>query len=128
MNKQPVPAAISFAVNGELPPVEYNWVHVMKVCQEALTRDLDYVILPVEELQTFKPHRRRIVKEDKTSPKGLIQRDDYAKQRYYPYAAARFDAEELIRYAVQRFGSMSSDDVELMANEVLRGADQGDVE
>ncbi len=121
--KKPVPPAIIYKNTGVLPPVEFNWAHIMQVCRDALTRDLDYVILPVEELQDFKPQRRRLVKEDKASPKGLIQRDRYAKERYWPYASARFDAEELVRYAAEQFNALSAADLERMANDVLGGID-----
>lgn len=118
-NKKAVPALIKFMNTGELPPIEWNWIHIMQVCREALTTDREFVILPIEETQDFKPQRRRLIKEDRESPKGYIQRDPYARERYYPYAAARFDAEELIHYAAARFNDLSAADLERLAGGVL---------
>ncbi len=123
--KQKVPAAVVWDNTKELVPVEFNWAHVMQVCQHALTEEREYVILPVEESQDYKPHRRRLIKDDKESPKGLIQRDRYARERYYPYAPARFNAEELAKYAAKRFNAMSRDDIERMAEDFVRGIDAG---
>jgi hypothetical protein len=119
--KHKVPAAVIWKNKGELLPVDYNWAHIMQVCKEALTTDREYVILPVEESQQYKPQRRRLVKDDKDSPRGLIQRDEYARKRYYPYAPARFDAEELVKYAAARFNAMSRDELERMADDFVRG-------
>jgi hypothetical protein len=124
-DKQQVPAAVVWDNTKKLVPVEFNWAHIMQACQQALTGDKEYVILPVEESQDFKPHKRRLLKDDRESPKGIIQRDSYARERYYPYAPARFNAEELAKYAAKRFNSMSSDDIERMAEEFMRGIDAG---
>ena len=121
--KKPVPPAVLYKNSGELPPVEYNWPHIMQVCRDALTRELEYVILPVEELQDFKPQRRRLVKGDKESPRGLIQRDRYAKERYWPYASARFDVDELLSYAAAQFNALAPAELERMAQDLLSGID-----
>lgn len=123
--KQKLPAAVVWENEGKLPPVDYNWAHVMQVCKEALTTDREFVILPVEESLKYKPQRRRLTKDDKASPRGLIQRDDYARERYYPYAAARFNAEELLNYAAERFNALSRDELARMADDFARGLDAG---
>ena len=119
--KKEVPAAIKFKNTGELPPLEFDWVHIMNICREGLQLDAEYVILPVEELQQYKPQRRRLLKEDKSSPKGLIQRDRYAAERYWPYASAKFNAEELIRYAADKFNALSAAEIESMAGKIISG-------
>ncbi len=124
MSKQQVPAAILFKNSGELPPLEMNWLHIMEVCNRALTEELEYVILPVEETQDFKPQRRRLVKDDKASPRGLIQRDRYACERYYPYASARFDPRELADYAASHFNAMDPADLQRMADDMISGASE----
>ena len=108
-----------FQIDGSLEPIEINWLHIMKVCKNGLTGGHLYVILPVEESQDYKPQRRRLITDDKTSPRGLIQRDNKALRMYYPYCAARFDIEELAKYAAERFNSMSRDDLERMAEELI---------
>ena len=120
--KRKVHPGMIWETTGELEPVEYNWLHIMNVCREGLTNDMKYVILPVEELQNYKPQRRRLIKDDKNSPRGLIQRDDTATERYYPYAAARFDINELNSYAADRFNNLPREELERMAEEALQGS------
>ena len=110
-----VPAVVHYQATGELQAIDYNWLHLLQTCQEALTQDRDYVILPIREEQSVKRNRARLLKEDKTSPKGLILKTDkYALERYYPYAPARFDAIDLGNYCATRFNSMSPDEFERM--------------
>ena len=118
-NKIKISAAMRFQIDGSLEPIEINWLHIMEVCKNGLTEGQLYVILPVEESQDYKPQRRRLITDDKTSPRGLIQRDNKAIRLYYPYAAARFDIKELAKYAAERFNSMSRDDLERMAEELI---------
>jgi len=120
-DKMKVPAAVVWDTKKELLPLEVNWLYVMQLCQEGLTDNKKYVILPVEESQDYKPQRRRLVKADKSCPRGLIQRDPKAKQIYYPYAAARFDIVELGKYAAEKFNTFSSEDLQRMANEITAG-------
>ena len=120
-DKKKIPPSILWETTGELATVEYNWLYIMETCRRGLTEGQKYVILPVEESQDFKPQRRRLIKDDKTSPRGLIQRDDKATRMYYPYASARFDIEELNQYAASCFNNMPRDELERMAEEVLRG-------
>jgi hypothetical protein len=117
--KLQLPAGIMFQTTGELPPIEINWLHIMQVCKDGLTNKQKYVILPVEESQDYKPHRRRLITDDKKSPRGLIQRDSKALRMYYPYAAARFDIEELGSYAAERFNSISAADLQRMSEEFI---------
>ena len=112
--KLETPAAVTFELTGELPPVELNWLHIMQTCKDGLDKNLKYVILPVEEAQDYKPQRRRLVTTDKKSPRGLIQRNDKATKMYYPHAAARFDIEELGYYAAEQFNKMSKEDLDKM--------------
>ncbi len=119
MSKQ-VPALVHYQATGELKEIEYNWLHLLQTCQEALTQNRDYVILPIREEQSIKRNRARLLKEDKASPKGLILKtDQYALERYYPYAPARFNAEELGRYCATRFNAMSPDELERMVGDVV---------
>lgn len=82
----------------------------------ALQNEREYVILPVDQTQDYKPQKTRLIKDDKKSPRGLIQRDAYARQRYYPYAAARFNAEELVAYAFARFNAATPDELAASAD------------
>jgi hypothetical protein len=118
-DKMKLPAAIRFETEGVLDPVEINWLHIMQVCTEGLQKGQLYVILPVEAAQDYKPQRRRLITDDKTSPNGLIQRDEKARKMYYPYAAARFDIAELGKYAAEKFNNMSRDDLARMADEIV---------
>jgi hypothetical protein len=118
-DKKPVPTAVLYKNNGDFPPIDFNWMHIMHICREALSTDHQYVILPVEEHQDYKPQRRLIIKGDKASPRGLIQRDRYARERYYPYASARFDAEELVKYAADQFNKLPPAEIERMVAEAL---------
>ena len=119
-DKMKIPAAINFETNGELDPIEINWLHIMQVCTEGLQKGQLYVILPVEVTQDYKPQRRRLITDDKSSPNGLIQRDAKATRMYYPYAAARFDIAALGKYAGEQFNTMSRDDLARMADEMLK--------
>ncbi len=114
-----ISAGMRFQIDGVLEPIEINWLHIMEVCKNGLTAGQLYVILPVEESQDYKPQRRRLITDDKKSPRGLIQRDSKALRMYYPYCAARFDIEELAKYAAERFNSMSRADLERMAEELI---------
>ena len=118
-NKLQTPAAIIFQTTGELPPVEINWLHIMQTCKDGLTQGAKYVILPVEVSQDYKPQRRRLITDDKKSPRGLIQRNSKALRMYYPHAAARFDIEELGSYAAERFNSISAADLQRMSEEFI---------
>jgi hypothetical protein len=114
-----IPAVVHYQTTGELHEIDYNWLHLLQTCQEALTQDRDYVILPIREEQSVKRNRARLLKEDKTSPKGLILKtDQYAMERYYPYAPARFDATELGNYCASRFNDMSPDELERMVGDI----------
>ena len=113
-DKMETPARVTFELTGELPPIELNWLHIMQTCKDGLDKNLKYVILPVEEPQDYKPQRRRLVTADKKSPRGLIQRNAKATQRYYPHAAARFDIEELGYYAAAQFNKMSKEELDAM--------------
>lgn len=119
MNEK-IPAVVHYQTTGELQEVDYNWLHLLQTCQEALTQNRDYVILPIREEQSIKRNRARLLKEDKASPKGLILKtDQYALERYYPYAPARFDAIELGNYCATRFNAMSPDELERMVGNVV---------
>jgi hypothetical protein len=114
-----IPAVVHYQTTGELQGIDYNWLHLLQTCQEALTQERDYVILPIREEQSVKRNRARLLKEDKASPKGLILKtDQYALERYYPYAPARFDAIELGNYCATRFNAMSPDELERMVGDV----------
>ncbi len=114
-----IPAGLRFQTEGVLDPIEINWMHVMEVCRDGLTNGQLYVILPVEESQDYKPQRRRLITDDKASPRGLIQRDEKAKRMYYPYAAARFDINELGRYAADKFNTLSREEIARMADDLV---------
>lgn len=120
-DKMETPAAVTFELTGELPPVEINWLHIMQTCKDGLDKKQKYVILPVEEKQDYKPQRRRLTTADKKSPRGLIQRDPKATKMYYPYAAARFDIEELGYYAAQQFNKMSKEELDAMVAGIVAG-------
>jgi hypothetical protein len=114
-----IPAVVHYQTTGELQGIDYNWLHLLQTCQEALTQERDYVILPIREEQSVKRNRARLLKEDKASPKGLILKtDQYALERYYPYAPARFDAIELGNYCATRFNAMSPDELERMVGDI----------
>jgi len=123
-DKMKTPAAVIFETTGELPPVVINWLHIMQECHDGLTKGHKYVILPVEETQEYKPQRRRLVTDDKKSPRGLIQRDAKALRIYYPHAPARFDIVELGKYAAVRFNTASREDIEAMASHIVDGGIQ----
>ena len=119
MNEK-VPALVHYQATGKLQEITYNWLHLLQTCQEALTQKREYVILPIREEQSVKRNRARLFKEDKASPKGLILKTDkYALERYYPYAPARFNAEELGKYCASRFNAMSPDELERMVGDVV---------
>ena len=122
--KLQAPAGVIFETTGELPPVEINWLHIMQTCKSGLDKKQKYVILPVEETQDYKPQRRRLITADKKSPRGLIQRNEKAVKMYYPYAAARFDIEELGYYAAEQFNNMSREDLASMVADVVDGVNQ----
>jgi hypothetical protein len=117
--KLQIPAGMIFQTTGELPPIEINWLHIMQTCKDGLTQGAKYVILPVEVSQDYKPQRRRLITDDKKSPRGLIQRDSKATRMYYPHAAAKFDIEELGSYAAERFDSISAADLKRMSEEFI---------
>lgn len=121
MEKQQVHPAITYQVTGELPPIEYNWLHILHVCKKGVEDGQLYIILPVEEPQEYKPMKRRLVKEDKSSPHGLIQRDEKATKTYYPHASARFDINEMATYAAKNFNNMPREELERMAQDVING-------
>jgi len=120
-DKMKVPPAILWETTGELAPVDYDWLYIMEVCRRGLTENQKYVILPVEESQDYKPQRRRLIKDDKTSPRGLIQRDEKATNMYYPYASVQFDINELNSYAAEQFNNMPREELERLAEQALRG-------
>lgn len=102
--KQKTPPALVYEQTGKLEPIQYDFGHLVTTCRSACEQDLDHVILPVMEEQTTKKNKVRLVKEDKESPLGLVlKRDATALKKYYPYAAARFDVEELLKWAVKAF-------------------------
>lgn len=115
------PAAIIWETTGELPPIEINWLHIMQVCTKGLTEGQKYVILPVDVSQDYKPQRRRLITDDKNSPRGLIQRDSKALRMYYPWSAARFDIGELGKYAAERFNTLSREELEVMTASIVEG-------
>ena len=121
VEKMKVPAAMVWQTTGELLPVDYDWLYIMEVCRRGLTEEQKYVILPVEESQDFKPQRRRLIKDDKESPRGRIQRDAKATNMYYPYASAQFDINELNEYAAKQFNSMPVEELQRLAEEALGG-------
>lgn len=107
-DKQAVPAMVKYQLSGELPPIDYSWLHILGVCRDALTADKDYVILPVMLEQDTKLNKVRL--DGKGSPLGLVlKQDQYAMAKYAPYAAARFDAEALGKYAATKFNEMGGD-------------------
>jgi hypothetical protein len=125
-----IPALVHYQTTGELQAIDYNWLHLLQTSHDALTQDRSYVILPIREEQSVKKNRARLLKEDKTSPKGLILKtDQYALERYYPYAPARFDAIELGDYCATRFNAMSPDELERMVGNVANpgSTDVGDL-
>jgi hypothetical protein len=124
-----IPAIVHYQTTGELQEITYNWLHLLQTSQQALTQKRKYVILPIREEQSIKRQRARLIKEDKASPKGLILKTDrYALERYYPYAPARFNAEELGKYCATRFNAMSPDELERMVGDVVDpgSTDMGD--
>ena len=120
---QAIPAAVSWETQGVLPPLEWNWVHIMEIVKVGLKNEKPYVILPVDEACAYKPQRVRLIKDDKTSPRGLVQRDGYAKQRYSPYLAARFAVDEVAAYAAIQFHDLPAEELERMADEFLQSLD-----
>ena len=125
-----IPAVVHYQTTGELQEIDYNWLHLLQTCQEALTQERDYVILPIREEQSVKRNRARLLKEDKASPKGLILKtDQYALERYYPYAPARLDAIEHGNYCATRFNAMSPDELECMVGDIANpgSTDVGDL-
>ena len=118
--KQKTPAFVKFEATGELEPIEYNWIYMIHVCRETVTAGKKFVILPVEVPQTYKKQRYRLVGDDKESPRGLILRDQESSQRYYPYAPARFDVEELAAYAAARFNDMTETEIDEMVQRSMQ--------
>ena len=105
-------AAMHYRQTGELKPIQYNWVYLLHLCQEGLMADNKFVILQVQEEQTTKRNKAKILKE-KDAPLGLIIRDDaFSLERYYPYAPARFDIMELGKFAAKKFNEMTAADLE----------------
>lgn len=119
MSKAKIPAAVHFHNTGELLSIDYNWIHILRTCQQALTQDKPYVILPVEERQSSKHNKLRLVKADKDSPLGLVLKTDReALKKYYPYAAIRVNAEELSKYAFKKFNELDEQAINEMINEL----------
>lgn len=118
-NKKEVPATVHFQQTGELHPLDYNWVHILKTSLDALSNDLKYVILPVMEKQFSKHNKLRLIKDDKTSPLGIVLKNDRtALKKYHPYAAIRMDAEELAKYAAEQFDKLDEQTINRMLAEI----------
>jgi hypothetical protein len=112
MNKKRVPATIIAESTGKLPSLTYDWIHILNVCSNAIKKDIEYVILPVMEFPSTKKNKAKIIKEN-NAPSGLIMKfDRTALEKYYPYAAAKFNANELLMFATKKFNEMTEEQVE----------------
>ena len=105
IEKKPLPSYVKYIQNGELEPINYDWLHILQVCQQAIEEEKKYVVLPVMIAQgSSKKHRIKLVSNDKNSPRGLILRDGNdilteLRDTNFPYEIARFDATELAMFS-----------------------------
>jgi len=105
--KQKTPAQITFESTGKLPEMFYDWPAIIGDCRNAIIQETQYVIAPIPEPSDTKKNKVRMDKADKKSPLGLVMKE---MNNYYPYAAGRFDPEEVVRWAVQRFLDLSEEE------------------
>lgn len=108
--KEKIPAQITFENTGDLPDMFYDWPSIIADCREAILEGKKYVVAPIPEPVGTKKNKSRVDKEDKQSPLGLIKKEI---DHYYPFAAARFDAEEMVQWAVRRFVELPEEEQEL---------------
>jgi hypothetical protein len=85
----------------------YDWPAIIGDCRNAIVQDTPHVIAPVSEAVGTKKNKVRMDKKDKDSPLGLVMKE---MDNYQPYAAAKFDPEEVVKWAVQRFLDLSEED------------------
>lgn len=117
--KQPVPAAVKFQTSGKLEPINYDWTHILALCQEAVKTEKQYVVLPVELPYNVKKFKAKMVKE-KGAPRGPIIRDEQrVVEKYYPYAAVRFEVHELATFAAKKFNEVPIEELADMLSEDL---------
>jgi len=105
--KKKTPANIVYDTTGELPNMFFDWPAIIGDCRNAILQETKYVIAPVSQPVGTKKNKSRMDKDDKTSPLGLIMKEI---KNYHPYAAARFDPEEVAKWAVQRFLALSEEE------------------
>ena len=98
---------MKYEVTGELPEMFYDWPAIIADCREAILKEKTYVVAPVREEVGTKKNKARMDKKDKGSPLGLIMKEI---DHYYPFAAARFDPEEVVTWAAQRFLELSEEE------------------
>jgi hypothetical protein len=109
-NKRPIPAALSYQASGKLPPIDYDWQHVLTLCFQAQQEDKEFIVLPVELPWDTKKHKVKLAK-GKGNPVGIVlkpENEPQATKHYYPYLAVRFSAEEVAKYAGQKIDEVLS--------------------
>lgn len=101
MNKKPVPVGLIYETSGKLPPIDYDWTHVMTLCYQAKQEDKEFIVLPVELPHNTKKQKVKLIK-GKGNPVGVVLKhheEPKAVEHYYPYLAVRFDVKEIAAYA-----------------------------
>lgn len=111
-----------------LPEIPYDYNHVFAACLERLraakaakekVRDV-LIVLPVRERQDTKKNAARIHPNDRTCPLGQIDRhDQYALERYYPYAPARFNCLELSKWLAGKIADIEAKAIAEAANNMV---------
>lgn len=107
----------------EMPPLKLEIESVLdsaiKRLSDVLNRNEDItdaelaktiIIFPVREAGNTKKNRARLADDDRTSPLGVIIKDDlYAMERYKPYAPASFNAREVVKWASEKLARMEQE-------------------
>lgn len=107
MEKKKLPASVTYDMTGKLPGLYYDWPAIIGDCRNAIVQNTKYVVTPVPEPHGTKKNKVRMDRDDKRSPLGLVMKQI---DNYSPYAAARFDPEEVVKWAVERFIELSEEE------------------
>lgn len=113
--------------------VDLDYLHVLKqvmsIIQQTPEGETPYVIFPIEEPLDTKKNKVYLDKDDRESPTGMVvKKDPWAKYKYAPNAAAKFDAYEVMAWIAVRMEddpNLDEDALEELAG-TLKGEDQDD--
>lgn len=96
-----------------VPEPPFDIMKVFNICvariQNTPLGETPRVVFPIHQLVGTKKNRYRLRAKDRASPMGVILKGDaFADQKYYPYAAAKFNAYEVAQWCAQKVVEMQN--------------------